>query len=213
MKGFATLLERDLVGNEGCLAIVRRIHDGIGTLERIVSDLLEVGRDTELKLEHTDLLLEVERVVELMEMAARGEDKDIDFEVTSTDDAVYCRIDRDRIRQAVTNLVRNACEAVGESGRVGVRVYTRSHKANTATPSSHRRSIRDYICIDVTDTGPGISDEALEQIFAPFFTTKASGTGLGLPTVRRIAALHGGEVKYARVESGGSRFTIEIPRR
>lgn len=213
MKGFATLLERDLADNEGCLAIVRRIHDGIGTLERIVTDLLEAGRDTKLRLEHTDLLLEIERVVDLMGMAAKGEGKDIAFEVSSSEEAIYCRIDRDRIRQAVTNLLRNASEAVGESGKVEVRVYTRSHKANTTNPSAHKKSIRDYICIEVTDRGPGISDEALEQIFAPFFTTKSSGTGLGLPTVRRIAALHGGEVKYSRVGSGGSRFTIEIPRR
>jgi signal transduction histidine kinase len=213
MKGFATLLERDLSDNEKSLAIVQRIHDGIRNLERIVSDLLEAGRDTRLRLEHTDLLLEIERVVDLMGMAAKGEGRNIDFEFISHDDAIYCRIDRGRICQAVTNLLRNASEAVGETGKVLVTVYTRSHNGHVKGTSGHSKSIRDYICIEVTDTGPGVSDEMLEQIFAPFFTTKRMGTGLGLPTVRRIAALHGGEVRYSTVESGGSRFTIEIPRR
>jgi signal transduction histidine kinase len=117
------------------------------------------------------------------------------------------------MRQALTNLLRNACEAVGKSGRVTVTVYIDSHRSRRRAASQHGKKIRDYICIEVADTGPGISDDLLEEIFAPFFTTKKDGTGLGLPTVRRIAALHGGEVRYSRDDSGGSRFTIAIPRR
>jgi signal transduction histidine kinase len=72
--------------------------------------------------------------------------------------------------------------------------------------------VRAYVCIEVMDTGPGISKDVLDKIFSPFFTTKRDGTGLGLSTVKRIAALHGGTVTYSKAETGGSAFIIEIPR-
>jgi PAS domain S-box-containing protein len=211
IKGFASILERDLSDNPESLALVKKIGEGIDALERIVNDLLETGRQTDLRLEHVDLNREIIRVVEIFRMAAKGEGKEIRFEIIPGEKRVHCRIDRDRIRQALTNLLRNASEAVGQSGTVTVRSYVRSHKMRSNTRSG-KRSLRDYVCIDVSDTGPGIPEDVLDKVFSPFFTTKADGTGLGLPTVRRMAALHGGQVKYTQTRSGGSRFTIEIPR-
>jgi PAS domain S-box-containing protein len=212
IKGFASLLERDLADNPEGLALLRQIREGIDSLDRIVTDLLEAGRDTKLRFQHFDLASEIRRLVDMFGMAARGEGKRIGFAVEISEEPFFCCVDRDRIRQAATNLMRNACEAVGEEGTITIRVYSKSQGSDPTGSMREVRSLRDYACIEVNDTGPGISKDMLEKVFAPFFTTKDTGTGLGLSTVRRVAALHGGEVKYLHPESGGSRFTIEIPR-
>jgi two-component system nitrogen regulation sensor histidine kinase GlnL len=212
IKGFASLLERDLADNRDGLEVLSRMREGIDAIEHVVSDLLEAGRQTKLEIKHTDIASEIRRTVELSEMAANGEGRHIEFRTVIEGGPIYCRVDRDRIKQALTNLIRNACEAVGDAGTVTVRVYPRSVVPERRDSSASGRSLRDYLCIEVTDTGPGISEEGLEKIFSPFFTTKRNGTGLGLSTVRRIAALHGGEVRYSKGESGGSKFIIEIPR-
>jgi two-component system nitrogen regulation sensor histidine kinase GlnL len=212
IKGFASLLERDLRANPESLEMVHRIKEGIDALESIVTDLLETGRHTQPKFRHTNVAPEIRRVVEMSKMAAEGEGKRIEFRTVIGDEPIYCRVDRGRLKQAVVNLIRNACEAVGDAGTVTVKAYSKTVSAEGNDSSRPGRPLRDYLCIEVADTGPGISREALEKMFSPFFTTKRDGTGLGLSTVRRIAALHGGEVRYVKPESGGSRFIIEIPR-
>ena len=221
IKGFACLLERDLESAPESLALVARIKEGIESLEGIVNDLLEAGRSIELKIADAEITGEVHRVVEICRMAAEGEGRAIQFDVSAPAPPVYCRVDAGRVRQALTNLVRNAVEAVGSSGLVSVRLRTArgaGPQAQGDTPSRKeersqtKKNSRDYLFIDVTDDGPGISGSGAEEIFTPFFTTKHGGTGLGLPTVRRIAGLHGGEVRYSCPDGGGSTFTMMIPR-
>jgi PAS domain S-box-containing protein len=211
IKGFASLLRRDLEANPRALALVDRILEGIESLERIVGDLLDAGKPATLALEHVDLARELGRIVEIFDMAARGEGKNIIFETAFSEEPFYCRVDRVRLTQAVTNLLRNAADAVGDRGRVTVRAYAGS--AGAAREESPVKPVREYLTIEVADTGPGVADDVIDKIFSPFFTTKSQGTGLGLAAVRRVAALHGGEVRYRESESGGSRFLVEIPRR
>ncbi|HVP56884.1 MAG TPA: ATP-binding protein [bacterium] len=201
IKGFASLLERDLEGDPRLLAIVEKILEGIEALEQIVGDLLEAGKPATLDLEHVDLAKELRRLVEIFDMAAKGEGKRIKFEVVLSEEPFFCRVDKIRFNQAIMNLLRNAADAVGDSGEVTVRA------------TSLLKPVREYLSIEVADTGPGVPDEVLGKIFSPFYTTKSDGTGLGLATVRRIAALHGGEVRYQKAESGGGAFIVEIPRR
>jgi two-component system nitrogen regulation sensor histidine kinase GlnL len=210
IKGFASLLERDLRSSPGPLALLERIKAGIESLEGIVDDLLEAGKSTKLEFHNTELSSDVLRVVEMCKMAAMGEGKRIEFDVSTPDPPVYCRVDSARIKQALANLIRNAIEAAGDGGRVTVelRIGVGKHREAPDDPGTWG----DYLSIEVTDTGAGIPAGETEKVFAPFFTTKSGGTGLGLPTVRRIVGLHGGEVEYSSPDSGGSTFTMTIPR-
>ncbi len=99
----------------------------------------------------------------------------------------------DRLRQVLVNLVKNAVEAMPDGGSLVVRA---SQDA-------------DMVRIEVQDTGPGI-DPSLD-VFQPFRTTKARGTGLGLPVVRQIVTAHGGSVHFASVPGEGTTFTILLP--
>jgi PAS domain S-box-containing protein len=208
IKGFASLLRRDLEADPKALALIDRILEGIEALERIVGDLLESGKPATLSLERVDLASELARMVDIFDKAARGEGKHIVFDTAFAERPFYCKVDRVRLTQAVANLVRNAADAVGDSGRVAVRAYA----GGPASPGTPGNTAREYLIIEVADTGPGVADDVIDKIFSPFFTTKSQGNGLGLAAVRRAAALHGGEVRYTKGEPGGSRFLVEIPR-
>jgi GAF domain-containing protein/ActR/RegA family two-component response regulator len=104
--------------------------------------------------------------------------------------------DPSELREALTNLVLNALDAMPRGGRVGIR---------TAVDGSH------VVCV-VSDTGVGMSDEVRRRVFDPFFTTKAEkGTGLGLSLVYGIITRHGGEIDVRSQPGQGSAFTIRLP--
>jgi signal transduction histidine kinase len=108
----------------------------------------------------------------------------------------YVNIDPDEMAQAIRNLIKNGIEVMPEHGKV----YVRSEMADGG-----------MVRVDVEDTGPGIPKEALEKIFAPFFTTKARGTGLGLAVVKKVVDRHKGRVEVTSVVGQGTCFKIFLP--
>lgn len=125
-------------------------------------------------------------------------ERDIQVQVSGAEDA-FADIPGDALKQVLLNLVQNAQDALGDEGRIEVRVVE--------TDSNVR--------IDVVDDGPGITDEALPQLFDPFFTTKADvqGVGLGLFTAAGLIRSHGGRIAASnRPDGRGARLTVEVPR-
>ncbi len=213
MKGFTSLLERDLAGDEKHLALIRKVKEGIASLEHIANDLLEAGRPITIERRRVDLVPQMKRVMELFQMATVAEGKNIIFRLTPSNTPFFCNVEVERIRQAVTNLVRNAVEAVGNAGTVTIELYASRSVANSiAHDDGGDVPGHEHAYIAVSDTGPGISKDIEKKLFLPFFTTRKDGTGLGLHIVRKIANLHGGEIRYSRTEAGGGRFIIGIPR-
>jgi two-component system, NtrC family, sensor histidine kinase PilS len=105
--------------------------------------------------------------------------------------------DPDQLRQVLWNLLSNAAQAVREGGG-RIRVACRAEGAGAAT-------------LAVEDDGPGIAAADLARIFTPFFTTKATGTGLGLAVVQRIVDAHGGSVAVQSLPGAGARFAVRLP--
>jgi signal transduction histidine kinase len=119
----------------------------------------------------------------------------------------------------VLNLILNSIEAADGDGKVRIRV-ARSQKAQNGRaeagssrgqPAWGAGEFEEEAIIEVSDNGRGIGEEDLTRIFNAFFTTSASGTGLGLPAVRRIARAHGGRVEVSSSPGKGSTFTIRLP--
>ncbi len=105
--------------------------------------------------------------------------------------------DRDMLVLAVTNLIVNALEAMPAGGRLVITSYCGAGGLE----------------LEVADSGPGLSDDALRRAFDPFYTTKRDGAGLGLAKVRRVAMAHGGDVVAANCPEGGAAFTLRFPAR
>jgi len=104
-------------------------------------------------------------------------------------------IDEKQIQEVLVNIIKNAAEAMPGGGMI------------TIVTSQEGQSLR----IDITDTGEGISDEAMKKMFVPFFTTKEKGTGLGLPVCYGIIKVHGGELKFNSEVGKGTTATILLP--
>ena len=101
-----------------------------------------------------------------------------------------------RVRQVLFNLVKNAAEAAGGSGRVEVRIEGRAEGGAS---------------VAVSDSEPGVKAEDRPRLFEPFFTTKTAGTGLGLAVSQAIAHAHGGRIEADTGPLGGARFTLHLP--
>ncbi len=111
---------------------------------------------------------------------------------------VSVKADSDQVRQVLWNLLTNAAEAAGNSGKISIRV--RSENSGGAA----------WARIDIQDSAPPIAPEIRERIFEPFFTTKESGTGLGLAIVERIVRAHGGRIELHAGENGNL-FSVFLP--
>ncbi len=117
--------------------------------------------------------------------------------------------DADLLKQALLNLMINALQAM-----IDARASGATHGgANELLLHSRRARVhgRDEVHILVTDTGPGIPPDRAEHLFTPYFTTKRSGTGLGLPTARRIVQEHGGTLTFHSDPGRGCSFTLALP--
>ncbi len=171
--------------------------EGAQRIRDLVRDLLSLSRSGERvisTLSISDVLDQTLRLVS-RSLSARAE-LVRDLQATRAIEG-----DRTRLGQVFLNLLQNsidACAALpGRSHRIAVRT----------------RDLPDGVRIEIEDTGPGISGELEEKIFAPFFTTKASGagTGLGLYISRRIAEEHGGALELVRGAGPGTVFRVELP--
>jgi two-component system sensor histidine kinase HydH len=113
-------------------------------------------------------------------------------------------VDAGHLKQALLNLMLNAVQAMGgvEEGRRELIVRARAHRDEDGA---------DCVAVHVIDTGPGIGADALGRVFEPYFTTKATGTGLGLPTARRIVEAHGGRMMVHSEVGKGTDFAVLLP--
>ena len=124
------------------------------------------------------------------------------------------------IGAAVTNLILNACEAMGDSGgrlvlglceRMAPRPARAVRVGADAADAAASAPLAREIVLSVSDTGPGIAPELREKIFYPFFTTKQQGSGVGLAQVQKIAVGHGGSVALECRAGGGCTFRVHLP--
>jgi signal transduction histidine kinase len=163
-------------------------------VENILRDFLRYAGKVELSLQQADL---VDVISELHDFfAPQAAASNVVFRTDLPEQAVMCLLDVGLIKQALLNLMINATQAMqGRGGELLIRL-------------GHRDG---WVNIEVIDTGPGIPPENIEGIFDAYWSTKADGSGLGLPTARRIVREHHGRLSVDSEVGKGTRFVIALP--
>ena len=195
IAGVIEIVGRDLPASSPAKAVVKDVREEIAQINRILTNLLVTARPRAAQMRLSDLNTTVEHAVMLARQQVLS--KPIKIEFTRAADLPEVDHDSDQIHQVLLNLLLNSVQAIEGSGRVVVSVWARNGNA----------------VIAVSDTGRGIRTEDLPNIFRPFFTTKGTGTGLGLSLARRIVEEHHGRIEVETSSNKGTTFTVTLPMR
>ncbi len=168
------------------------VRDEIRRLEHILQDFLQFARPAHVTMRPVSIDDLITRVVALLRSDA--ERRQIELECQTRQAGASG--DADQLRQVFMNLTLNALDAAGRGGKVRVENFIDAD-------GSH---------IYVDDSGPGVAPDQRDRLFEPFYTTKAQGSGLGLPISHAIVSQHGGRIELGRSSLGGARFEVVLPR-
>ncbi len=178
---------------ERTLRRARLLLREVQRLDSIVNDFLDLARGYEITPATLDLELLITELLALVR--AQNEQLNIQTRSSLATDARSVVADPKFLRVALMNLVVNAQQAMADGG--GELLVESRRKGN-------------IVELRITDTGPGIERDRLEKIWQPFFSTKDGGTGLGLPTTRRILEEMGGDIQVFSEQGRGTRFTVQL---
>jgi signal transduction histidine kinase len=175
------------------------VSEEIDHTDTIVQNFLEFSRPPKLKMQAVSPSDVVEMVVQLLRH--RLESYDVEVRVRRERPLPEIQADPEQLKEALANLVENACEAMKGAGGA---IFITEEESFDA--SSGR-----VVVIELSDSGPGIPASVREKVFQPFFTTKEEGSGLGLSITTRIVEEHGGRVEIKSEEGEGATFVITLP--
>jgi len=195
IKGFATYFKERYRKVPEDQHIAGIMIQEVERLDRVVGQLMEFSRPLKLIRGDTSIHAVIDDALTLVSKQVTDGHINVQTRIQSGLDTI--RIDSDRIKQVLLNLFLNAIDAMPDGG--------------TLTVSATKDESRTGLQIRITDTGEGISEEALGHIFDPYFTTRPSGSGLGLAIVHNIIDAHDGKSEVKSQVSEGTTFTIHLP--
>jgi len=199
MTLYMSLLKRQLqsqacdskVQSEQSVGLLSKIENGVNSMKSMVLDLLNFTSEREPQLELTLIEGILQDLIQEIKPQCNAQNVQVQ---TQFHERLDLKCDPDMLRRAVRNLLLNAIDATGDGGIL---------RLSSLLSDSH-------IEIVVEDSGNGIDDAALEKLFDPFYTTKSTGTGLGLSVVERIMESHRGQVQVSHSELGGAKFSLKF---
>jgi signal transduction histidine kinase len=173
----------------------------IDRLEQIVKEFLLFARPADPQLRAVPVGKLLQDISELLraDLAKKGIQIKLEISVNQP-----VRVDPNKFKQVLLNLVQNAAESISGNGVVKLR--------SRLDRRMLRGKMQPVVAIDVVDNGTGMAPEIQKRLFDPFFTTKEHGTGLGLPIAARIIEKHGGAMEYQTAAGQGTTFSIVLPK-
>ncbi len=192
-----TIIKDDLANVDPRYGILDEVLQQVQRLDKTVNDLLFFGKPSLPELACIDINDIIDRTLKFASQHRGLLHIEKRLDLASGLPTVYA--DGKQMQQVFLNIILNAFQAMANGGTL------------TITTRPITREGRMFVRIDVADTGPGIPPPILEKIFTPFFTTKAQGTGLGLPICSKLVHLHNGEIRVSSDDQRGTVFTVELP--
>ncbi|UCH33726.1 MAG: GAF domain-containing protein [Armatimonadota bacterium] len=174
------------------------INEECDRLSKVATDFLTYARPNEPSLERTAVIEIIESAVAAT--AREMTERNIRVDVRGAKRVPRISADPEAMRQVFVNLLTNAAQAIGSDGEVRIALRARS-------AAHDGRAVE----VTISDTGPGIPEEALERVWTPFFSTRTKGTGLGLSIVRKTIEAHGGQIWAEQPRDGGACFRMRLP--
>lgn len=194
IKGFASLLRRDLKDNPEQMQMASYIVEGTDILNRLVTNVLNYSRPLDVRMEAADIITILNELKRHLEADANINDQ-IKISLVHKRDKLLLKLDPQLIKTAFLNLLVNAQQAMDNKGEITLSVEEDSP----------------YAIIKIADTGCGIPQENIEQIFSPFFTTKTEGNGFGLAEVHKVIQEHEGTIEVESTINVGTTFILKLP--
>ena len=170
------------------------VEQKISDLNTLVTDLLNLAKPRALEKKPHDLEEIIDRLLRLLRHRSNQQRVSIKKNIRIGNKVI--ELDRERMEQAILNLLLNALDVTPENGTISIGL----------------RKEDQWLAIDVADSGPGIPEARLPDLFKAFRSTKQKGAGLGLPMTKRIVEEHRGEIQITRNGAKGATFTIRLPR-
>lgn len=192
------LLAEDLAQSDSprerrSLQRVLKLQHECQRLTDLSNDFLRFAQVRELHLEPTSLQTILDDLLDFYGPSARQAQVDIKLFLPS--DLPKVMVDQDLFKQGLLNVILNATQAMPQGGTITIQ-------------GEHRD---DEVLLSFIDTGVGMTPEVVARIFQPFFTTRSNGTGLGLPTLRKIMEAHGGRIQVQSEPGKGTKMTLVLP--
>lgn len=197
--GFARRLDKKLVKDSREKRYAEIVVSEVDRLERILRDVLTFSRESKFEMEYQEINGTIKEALQSFVDICNEQGivivEELDHSIPKS------LIDRDQIRQALINLISNAIDVMSGGGKLKVRTYI------------ERFNAVDYVVVEVDDTGPGLTAEAMNMVFEPFFTTKeiGAGTGLGLSICKKIIDEHNGLIFVDSEMGEGTSFKMLFP--
>jgi len=193
IAGVVDIMGKELPANSPSRTVIGEVHREILHIQAILNDLLSYARPRPPDFHPANLNTTIEQAVLLSRQQVLTKPIQVSFEPNLSLPPV--EHDPALIQQVILNLVLNGIQAISGAGQVRV-VLNRDHE---------------FVVVQVSDTGRGISSEALPRIFKPFFTTRNEGTGLGLSLANSIVQSHGGRIEVSSTPGKGTQFKVWLP--
>ncbi len=192
-----SLLEREIgkhdLGTGKELAdVVKVVKEEIGRLNKLAKDCLTFSKSGDLDRTEEDVCQIIEQLLSLI--TPHADLNGVNIYLTMSGNCPPILVDKDKIKQALLNIILNAIEAMSGGGDIAINVSRKDS----------------YLNISIKDTGPGIPDEQHDKIFGLFYSTKSGGTGVGLAVTKNIIHAHGGNIRFEKLVEGAE-FIIELP--
>lgn len=195
IRGYASLLSRDLAKEPHLQEMAGFVVEGVKSLESLVSRILHYAKPIGIEVRSIEMGLFLKK----LGSSVRADPMlpgNIRLEIHIPSEPLLAPIDPEALQACLLNLIYNGIQAMDKGGVLLISLLK---------PLEH-------LCqIDISDSGMGIDEEHLGQLFSPFFTTKSKGTGLGLAEAQKIAKAHGGAIEVRSQPGRGSTFTLTLP--
>ncbi|MCP3941290.1 MAG: PAS domain-containing protein [Desulfobacteraceae bacterium] len=195
IKTYVALLPQKIAKPGFLEKFQRTVPREINRLNTLIEELLELSRPPKYNFKPTDILTLLQQSIELLEGDLRAENIEYQWDIPNKLPRIM--VDSDQLKKVFLNLILNSTQAMPNGGTITIQAFCKQN----------------LLILKFGDTGHGFSPELAQNIFTPFFTTKAKGTGLGLAITHKVIAEHGGQIEAKSRKGNGSCFSISLPGR